>query len=128
MAIFNLSETNQGGGGGGSYTVTINLMNPHTPSAFRSCYIEEYVDGLYMPIGSIASATGSATVSVDASARDIKLILNGGNVVPPHSVGDQVYLLDGIGLNDYTEGSSATMTFVVKDSGTIDIHSIEWDD
>ena len=85
------------------------------------------MDGVYSPIGSITSATGSTTVNVDASAMDIRLVLTGGYVSPRSSLVD-TWCDFGIGYSSYSDGSPAEMHFVIRASGQINIYAIDWDD
>ena len=128
MAIFNLSGTNQGGGGVNSYEVTINLMTPSSPSSFQSCVVCQTENGVEVPIGSITSATGSITVTMDASANPLVLNLNGNYVAPPSGLYDVLLTEDTIGYSGYTEGGPAKMKFIISGDGWMDIHAIDWDD
>ena len=116
-------------GGGGSYTVTIGLINPRSDSAFVSCTVLEW-DGQFgadgQTIGSISSPTGSTTVTTTTGGIALKLI--GGYVVPPPGL-YEVLLTGMIGYVHYTEGvGSQYMYFAVSGDGTINVSDIDWDD
>lgn len=115
-------------GGGGSYTVTIELDQPVSASSFGYCKIYEW-DGSYQAgqqIGEITSATGSATVTT--STAGITLRMSGDYVVPPTHVGGDVLSSEMIGLAGTSDGSIAVMNFVVASDGELAILKIDWSD
>lgn len=119
----------QTGGGGGQYEVTINLTNPISPSAFQSCTIYEAVNFIKgNQIGSISSATGSATVTLQSPCNSIIMELDGGYLNWNFS-GYNTWMSGGIGINAaQVDGSSGTIYLCIIGDGTIEISAIEWDD
>ena len=109
-----------------SYTVTVSLTNPYTPSSFESCTIFEYSNGIKgNQIGSITSPTGSAELSLSASIGYIMIEFRGGYI----SVSDYNAVCTGdIACTSYNDGSNADMEFSIGSSGTITIDGIDWDD
>ncbi len=125
---FDLAETK---------SVTITLTNPTSPESFRSCTIRESSDNsTWTNIGSVASATGSATVTMSKDAKYLQVSLAGiMNVpVPIHELVNYNYqsyhslLPSTIGLQYYDEGATSSLVFVVAGSGTITIDRVNWQD
>lgn len=115
------------GGGGSDKTVSIALYMPTSASYFRSFTIYETTDGVRgNQIGSIASADGSTTVTVSASATGIECECIGDYVSPSLFIGDYGMIGD-IGLTSVSDGT-AIIGFAVASSGSIEIQRIDWSD
>ena len=114
-------------GGGSAKTVNISLFMPYSASSFGSFTIYETTDGVRgNQIGSIASADGSTTVTVGASANGIECVCQGDYVSPPTYLSN--YSMSGnIGLKYVGEGI-ASIYFAVASSGDIQIQNIDWSD
>ena len=114
-------------GGGSAKTVEISLWIPSSPSYFQSFTIYETTDGIRgNQIGSIASADGSTTVTVSASATGLECECIGDYVSPSLFLGD--YGMRGdIGLTSVSDGT-AVIGFAVASSGSIEIQRIDWSD
>ena len=107
------------------YTVTVSLTNPVSSGYFSSCTIYEWLTGGAKgnQIGSISSASGSTTVSVDPSAYGLWIDLRGGYVYPGEAT------MTG-GVSDYfwSDGSYAYITVSVSGDGTLTVDGIDWND
>lgn len=108
------------------YTVTVSLTNPVSSGYFSSCTIYERLTGGSKgnQIGSISSASGSTTVSVDPSAYGLWIDLRGGYVVP----NSDATMTGGVSNYDWNDGSTAYVTVNVSGDGTLILDSIDWDD
>lgn len=115
------------GGGGTAKTVNISLWIPRSASYFQSFTVYEMTDGVRgSQIGSIATADGSTTVTVSASANGIECLCIGDYVSPPTYL--SAYHMSGaIGLEYVGEGN-ALIDFSVASSGSIEIQDIDWSD
>lgn len=126
-----IAYTKSGGGGGGSAkTVSITLAYGQHTSNFVSFTIYETTDGVKgQQIGSIASADGSTTVTVSASANGFVCELRGGYIMVSR---DAIYsgIFDGaIGVNVISESSgNVDIFYVCASDGRIQLDWIDWDD
>ncbi len=131
---FTLTDVS-GGGGGAAKTVTVTLGYPTSPSYFQSVTIYEgvYADTSPFPftrgaqIGTITSATGSATVTVSAESNGIECVLRGGYLY----VSQGGLHLEGAigGMNVFPSGDSPqSIFFAVAGNGLVELDFIDWDD
>lgn len=132
VTIFGVTGTYTGGGGG-SYTVTVSLTNPISPSDFSGCNIYEATindieDAMDHPsIASISSASGSTSVTIPSSSYGI--------VVDPEGRWGSTYdkpdvtctgKIACIGKTFFIVPSACI--FLVGGDGTITIDSIDYGD
>lgn len=108
------------------YTVTVSLTNPISSGYFSSCTIYERLTGGAKgnQIGSISSASGSTTVSVDPSAYGLWIDLRGGYISPPADA----TMTGGVSGYDWNDGNQAYVTVNVSGDGTLTLKGIDWDD
>lgn len=110
---------------GTTKTVTINLYNPRSPSAFISCYVQESSDYIvWTNVGQIMAPDGSTTVNLSSTAKYMRLECTGPYVSPPTALQGGF----GFGFVGSFDSSVAHIVFVVVDSCQIDIFNINWDD
>ena len=137
VSIFSVQGNYTGGGGGGgtAKTVTVTLGYPTSPSYFQSVTIYEGVYADTSPfsftrgeqIGTITSATGSATVTVSAESNGIECVLRGGYLY----VSQGGLHLEGAigGMNVFPSGDSPqSIFFAVAGNGLVELDFIDWDD
>lgn len=136
VSIFSIVGSYEGGGGvGTAKTVTVTLGYPTSPSYFQSVTIYEGVYADTSPftftrgeqIGTITSATGSATVTVSAESNGIECVLRGGYLY----VSQGGLHLEGAigGMNEFPSGDSPqSIFFVVAGNGLVELDFIDWDD
>lgn len=109
------------------HTVTISLTNPANASAFGDCRIYEALSNdVYNPgeeIGSISSATGSTSVSVDSSNYGIVVIVSGIAVNADLSM---CSCTGDVSAEDTDYGGA--ILFHVTGDGTITIDGVDYDD
>lgn len=109
------------------YTVTVSLTNPVNAVSFRGCCIyEAFSNDVYdqgNQIGSISSATGSTSVSVDSSNYGIIVIVSGTAVSTDLSM---CSCTGGVSAEDTDSGGA--ILFHVTGDGTITIDGIDYDD
>lgn len=132
-SVASVTGTHQGGGGG-SYTVTVSLTNPISPSDFSGCNIyEATINDIEdatstTPIGTISSETGSTSVTIQSSSYGIVVFPEGtwGASYGPESDVTCTGKIACIGQTFYIEPSACI--FLVGGDGTITIDSIDYGD
>lgn len=117
-------------GGGSEKTVSITLAYGQSTSAFRSFTVYETTDGVKgQQIGSIASADGSTTVTVSASANGFVCELRGGYIMVRR---DDIYsgIFEGtIGINVIRDSNgNVDIFYVCASDGRVELDWIDWDD
>lgn len=126
VVIFGITGTYEGDVPSG-YTVTVSLTNPVNESGFSGCDIcgalSNDVYDWGEQIGSISSATGSTSVSVDSSNYGIIVIVRGTSVSTDMSM---CSCTGGVSAED-TDYSGAIL-FHVTGNGTITIDGVDYDD
>lgn len=109
-----------------TYTVTISLTNPTSPSYFTSFTIFEYTGNVKGDqIGSIDSPTGSTELSLATDIGAIRVELEGGYV---DVSGYPVFTGDIDLIDSNWSGSNVYFIFSIGSSGTIEMPYIDWDD
>lgn len=126
VVIFGITGTYEGDVPSG-YTVTVSLTNPVHEYGFSGCDIlgalSNDVNDWGEQIGSISSATGSTSVSVDSSNYGIIVIVRGTSVSTDMSM---CSCTGGVSAED-TDYSGAIL-FHVTGNGTITIDGVDYDD
>lgn len=103
-----------------NYTVTVSLTNPVNDYGFISCTL--YDATTYTQLGSIASATGQATVLLNVGSS-LKIEFSGACLAIESS---GITCTNGITMTSYQ--SQGPLVFSVTASGTITIDGVDYDD